>query len=99
MTIKDERLLDIFRAMPCEHCGYHTAEPHHVYAKGMGGGGRLDVRVNLVALCRVCHSQHHNGNSPTRAVLLGIVAQREKTTTDAIQDEIYRLRRQPKVMA
>jgi hypothetical protein len=36
-------------------------EPHHVFAKGMGGGGRLDIRWNLVALgssvlldCR-CH--------------------------------------------
>lgn len=68
----------------------------HVFAVGMGGNGRLDVRVNLVGLCWLCHRKSHDGHEPTETTLLAIVAKREGTTPDAIRDEIYRLRRLPK---
>lgn len=99
MIIKDEPLLDEFRAKRCEYCGYHAACPHHLWARGIGGGGRLDIRVNLVALCTVCHTQHHAGNPPYKAVLLNIVAAREGVTVDEIHETVWALRRAPKVRA
>lgn len=56
MKIIDEPLLDEFRSnRHCEYCMASTprgADPHHVFAHGQGSAFRLDVRGNLVALCR-----------------------------------------------
>jgi hypothetical protein len=67
----------------------------------MGGGFRLDVRINLIALgssaafqCQ-CHTEVHAGTI-SRADLLLIVAQREGVLQGEIETEIYRLRREPK---
>lgn len=96
MKVVDDELLSEFRrAGRCELCGLpgHT-QPHHVFPRGMGGGGRLDVRVNLVALCLVCHNGFHDGNVP-RASLLALVARREKLTVEEVEAEIRRLRNAP----
>lgn len=99
MRIVDETLLDVFRQSPrCEWCRLLTptgCDPHHIHAKGFGGGGRLDVAINLIALCRECHTLVHGGFI-LRRCLLAIVAQREGRLQDDIEAEIMLLRRLPK---
>ena len=61
----------------------------------MGGGGRLDVRVNLVALCRACHGLVHAGHVQ-RLDLLAVVSAREGVLQSDIEAAIWALRRAPK---
>ena len=95
MVIKDQNLLLAFKLAPrCEWCGQRGyLQAHHLFTRGMGGGGRLDVPINLVSLCVCCHRLHHDGHEPLTLDLLGVVARREGTTQDAIRAEIQRLRR------
>jgi hypothetical protein len=99
VIIKDERLLAEFRAKnECERCKrwcLGELDVHHVFAKGMGGGKRLEVRINLLGLCRWCHHDCHSGKI-SRRELLALVADREQQRPGSIVTEIYRLRRQPK---
>ena len=57
----------------------------------MGGGGRLDVRINLIGLCRLCHQQSHD--RPCHATMLLLVAQREDVSQRDIEDVMHLLRR------
>ena len=99
MEVHNPELLRQFREKgKCEFCGQRSGtglDPHHIFSKGIGGGSQLDVAINLIALCRMCHRYYHNGKI-YRQELLEIVAKREGTTLEAIVDEIYRLRRTPK---
>lgn len=99
MRVVDDDLLAEFRRSPrCEACGTKTpsgADPHHYFARGMGGGQRLDVRTNLVALCRLCHTQAHAGQI-RRETILDIIARRERTPANKILETLYRLRRSTK---
>jgi len=66
----------------------------------MGGGGRLDIDLNLIALggefdCN-CHGEHHAGNQPLRCDLLAIVAKREGCLQTDIERTIHAIRRLPK---
>jgi hypothetical protein len=61
----------------------------------MGGGGRLDIRINLLALCWQCHNEVHAGHIQ-RCDLLAIVAARENCLQADIVSEIARLRRAQK---
>jgi hypothetical protein len=80
----------------CECCKRRPpCEAHHVWFRGMGGGSRLDVPINLIALCRQCHNQVHAGVI-RRDDLLAIVALREGMLQDDIEAEINRLKRSPK---
>lgn len=43
----------------CEICGKKGAtEKHHKKTKGSGGN---DTEENLIEVCRICHTQIHNG--------------------------------------
>lgn len=100
MRIEDKGLLREFALKRrCEYCGKTTpgvlADPHHLFARGMGGGGRLDIRINLISLCREDHNAVHAGHI-MRTDLLALVAQREGTSQDEIRAEIARLRKAPK---
>lgn len=104
MVIIDEALLARFReAGRCELCGKtcDEREPHHVFGRGFGGGTRLDIALNLLAVgsskrfeCR-CHHLAQALSIPRRAQLC-VIALREKTTPEFIENEIHRLRRAPK---
>jgi hypothetical protein len=91
---------ELGRAKACGWCGEalrHPAHVHHIHGKG---AGRVDVRGNLIPLggpwdCN-CHGMIHDGNGPTRAQLLAATAARDGSTADAIEAEVYRLRRTPK---
>ena len=99
----DEALLDEFRGPGvCEYCGNRVAlrEPHHWKARGMGGGGRLDIRGNLIALCATfngndCHNRAH-ALKIDRRDLLAIIAKREKRTPESIVEELFELLRRKK---
>ena len=96
MKIIDEVLLDSFRfSTQCEYCKRTVLtglDPHHMLSRGFGGGTRLDVRINLIALCRECHRRFHDGHI-LYADLLAIVSARENMLQDDIEREIFRLRR------
>ncbi len=93
MQVIDPKLLTLFRTGPCGWCGHWVAcEPHHLFSRGMGGGSQLDIRINLLSLCRSCHDAFHLGHI-CRFDLLAVVAARERTTQDKIVEEIHRLRR------
>ena len=80
----------------CEWCKKKGAvDPHHLFCRGIGGGSRLDVRINLIALDRNCHNLFHNGHI-LRADLLVVVAQRENCLQDDIEAVIGLLLRLPK---
>jgi hypothetical protein len=88
MKIVNERILREFREKQrCEHCGADTrtgADPHHVAGRGHGGGNRMDVPINLVGLCRFCHTRLHNGVIPRKA-MLEIVAEREGVLPEQVK--------------
>lgn len=96
MVVIDEELLVEFRAARrCELCRRATpngTDPHHCFSRG---AGRIDHAFNLISLCRDCHCRIHGGGL-ARERLLEIVAAREGTTVEAIREEIWRLRREPK---
>jgi len=45
----------------CENCGRKSVDIHHIQPKGMGGSKTKDTIENLIALCRNCHNQAHEG--------------------------------------
>lgn len=61
--VVDDRLLQDFRdRWKCEICGKRgPVSPHHVYARGIGGGSRVDIECNLLSACIDCHSAVHAG--------------------------------------
>lgn len=97
MKIKNEPLLASFRCPGlCEVCGRPCSvrEPHHIFARGMGGGGQLDIPINLCAVGQAfqcsCHRRHHDGNLP-RSVFIEAVAVREGMPVCTIDDTLKRL--------
>ncbi len=94
MKIECERILDTFRAVRCcEWCCLSPGrgvqcEPHHFRCKGNGGGFRLDVSINLLAVCRVCHSKAHAGEIP-RMAILGVIASRYGADPDDVEEAIH----------
>jgi len=99
---KDEAVLDLFRGPgQCELCGARCKrrEPHHWRARGAGGGARLDIRENLIALGSAfdcaCHVRAEAGLI-NRQVLLFVIALREHSTPKRIEARIFKLLRTPK---
>jgi len=99
MIVIDEPMLDLFRGPGrCEGCGKpcRRREPHHIKKRGLGGGSRLDIPINLIALGSAfdcaCHIKAEAGTLP-KAKLLEIVAGREGRTPEQVELEIYRLLR------
>ena len=102
MKIVNDDLLAEFRCRPaCEVCGRSTAagaDPHHLLARGMGGGNQMDVRENLIALCRTCHTAAHAGNIK-RGNLVRLVAKREGLLPDELMDRLHELQRRTTPMS
>lgn len=88
----------------CEFCGLwrRVREGHHLYAVGSGGGGRLDIRINMIALgssqsgafmrCS-CHGKIHNDLGELNPKALAIVAEREGTDPETIEAVIWFMQR------
>jgi hypothetical protein len=100
MQIINEAVLDHFRfSRQCENCGEYTlhgAHAHHLNTRGKGGGSRLDIEFNVMALCWKCHRYHHDGKEPKYEDLLEIVARRENLTAEAIEEAVRDILRLPK---
>ena len=107
MRIVNEKLLDQYRTPGhCEFCGAKasTREPHHASARGMGSGKRLDIRCNLMAVgasrlfvCP-CHAFIHQGGKARSEVVLEVIADREETTPNAINEVFWLFRRMPRAV-
>lgn len=100
MKIINEELMDEFRDAPrCEWCKKPTRgrlDPHHLWKRGIGGGWRLDCRLNLISLCRPCHNLAED-DTADRGSLVAIVSQRERVTfgEQDMQELVWMLRRAP----
>ncbi len=99
MKIVNEKTLALFRAAgPCEHCRkwQDRRDPHHVTSRGHGAGTRIDLKENLVGLCRACHSRY--GDDPRhKEFFLTLIAERENfKNADAVMDYLYSVRNAPK---
>lgn len=105
MIVKDEKTLDLFRGPgKCELCGKvcKVREPHHIFCRGLGGGNRLDIACNLLALgstkrfeCE-CHSRVDTKAGRERC--LQIVAKRERCEPSDVEAAVKFLQRFPKGM-
>ncbi len=68
MIILDAYLLEKCRNQPrCWWCGQPPArgcrlDPNHIMGKGMGGGSQLDIKENVIPMCRLCHNEFHAGH-------------------------------------
>ena len=51
----------------CENCGSQAVDIHHIKFRSQGG---QDVIENLMALCRECHFEVHNGTKIKTADLI-----------------------------
>lgn len=99
MIVKNQKLLDEHKQVGrCLWCNryFSSLDPAHIFARGMGGGGRLDLRINVCSLCRECHTFHHSGHEPTRESLLAMVAKREACLQDDVERVIHLYLRLPK---
>lgn len=106
MKIIDKGLLQEFSGPgKCEICqkDCRRREPHHVRCRGMGGGSRLDIAINLIAVgghvngfpeCP-CHRLAQEGNI-SKASVLEIIGKREKLTPEEIEGTVNRLLRSDK---
>lgn len=100
MLIENDEVLQAFRTAPkCEFCGKenrHSLDPHHRRKRGMGGGSRLDIRINVASACRLpCHRDCENGTIPESRVL-EVIAARERTAVEAIEEVVNLILRTPK---
>jgi hypothetical protein len=97
MKYHDEKVLEAFRTKPkCEWCGlvlfgWRRAEPHHVFARGMGDAFRMDIPENLIALCWRCHGMAECGDLPRLSVLT-MIARRQGVNYDDLVLFLQRLR-------
>ncbi len=100
MKVIDDALLQTFRDSPkCEWCkaaNRGDIHPHHLVARGMGGGGRLDMAVNLIALCWRCHGMVHTGHIQ-QCDLVAVIAAREGfIQAGLVLETIWAYQRTPK---
>lgn len=98
MRVIDEAYLDTVRFLRrCEHCkrAVTGCEPHHLLARGMGGGGRMDIPPNVIGLCRLCHQKFHDGNLKREDFLITI-GKRLGIKPEEVLQECYRVRALPK---
>lgn len=97
MRIVNDKLLAEFRATAhCEACRdptFYGCDPHHAFITR--GKCRLDLRINLVPLCRDCH-RRVQGFRWFRDHMLIHVAYRERCNPDDIMLVLHLFVRLPK---
>jgi hypothetical protein len=102
MIIINEELLAYFRGRElCELCGRQLvpgefAHPHHVHPRGLGGGSRLDVALNLLSVCWQCHGGGAHDGKKARQQGMEIIAYREGLAVEQVQQAIWTLLRRDK---
>jgi hypothetical protein len=93
----NEKLLDRFRGWRRDEVTGKMGWciPHHIISKGMGGGTRLDVAINLVAVTDQTHARIHAGFVKRKA-LLAIIGRRHGMTAANVLDRLHALVARPK---
>ena len=98
----DKAILNLFRVSgPCELCHHwcERREAAHILHSGCGGGGRIDLRINLLGLggpfaCN-CHGRYHADLHIED--LCEIVARRERFPSGScVLELLWFIRRLPK---
>ncbi len=77
----------------CEYCRKSCLTPpdvHHLFSRGAGW---VDVRCNLIAICRTCHQLTHAGKEPQPLHLAIVIAEREKVVVVDIETTVQFIRR------
>jgi hypothetical protein len=100
MKLIDNAVLQEFRGKQrCELCGVYARnalQPHHAFARGHGGGNRLDHPYNLAAVCgpydKDCHGKIHAGKIK-RDDVLKVIANREGLTSEELLAELHAMMR------
>lgn len=64
--IVDVKLLQEVKKKPCLVCGYSPTDPCHIKSKGSGGN---DIELNVLPLCRPCHTEQHTKGIKTFILL------------------------------
>jgi len=85
MKIINNATLDLFRGPGrCALCGWgaQVLDPHHVMTRGNNGS---DIRINLVSVCRKCHTKRADTAIGWTECIASIAA-REKCTTMEVCD-------------
>lgn len=111
MKIVNDALLKEFRRKTrCEFCGRYCpqgVDPHHIIKRGLGGGSRVDIPLNVIGLCRgftkdgwvSCHQDADDGKI-TKAQLFAVVGKREGWTkplaAEEVEAEVRRIIKEPK---
>jgi hypothetical protein len=104
MRIVDQPLLNSFKSPGfCCHCGkkVKSRDPHHLRSRGVGGGNRLDIPLNIISLCSTfsggdnCHQQYHDGKIKPE-VLMQLVADREQMPLFILEGLLNWFQRAPK---
>lgn len=91
MRIVDPVAIEKARLPYCELCGSRgSIHVHHVFARGMGGGGRLDVAINLISLCWQCHRKVHDGRI-AKSRILRVIARRHGASMEEIEGRIRQM--------
>lgn len=99
VIIRNQSLLRSCRtAGPCALCGKQCKkrESHHIFARGLGGGNTLDIKINLLAVGstrhRECHCHSLVDTKEGRIRCIRIVAEREKCLPQQIEEAINFIR-------
>lgn len=105
MRVLNDALMAEFRTMACEipGCGKRPACGHHILCRGLAGGHEITVRINLLAVCQLCHqkignaSRQFSGRVLRREEQLELVSHREGIDLAVdLMDFLYLLDRLPK---
>jgi hypothetical protein len=90
----NKELLAAIRLMPCIWCDWRPpSEAAHILGKGIGGGRRIDVKENVVPLCRLHHAAHHAGHAPTADQLRERLSEKIGIPVQEIIDTVAALRK------
>lgn len=94
MLVEDKSLLHFIRLQRCAFCGaLPPSEAAHCWPRGMGGGSRLDVWLNLLPACHECHGRYEGDRE---AMFTKIAERNGLESWEVARDAVWRLLRTPR---
>ena len=73
---------------------FQEIDPCHIMTRG---AGRVDIKENIVPLCRIDHSAQGSSQGPSIEWMLEWSAKKHKTTPEAIREKVWAIRRDKSV--
>jgi len=61
-TYRNPAYLKWVKTLPCYVCHMPADDPHHATGLKLGGMGIRSPDWTCLPLCRICHTDYHNGN-------------------------------------